>query len=279
MFQGFPDYYVLVGLEGGRNGKNSSHGVTGCSVDERYLQVGGAGLHATVSHVMAMFKHVYTLNVLDCVVTRGDNTEVTCTPALPHNCDVTAAVQMGNAVAPPLAAALGRCLRLAIRKAAPVAVPVVSVPDAEYEAVLAEAEQKGLKFYADENVVAEVSHQKCKRNTMTALIATKQNTQLSKHPCIAFETINAVLQCPIVALLLFCLCCFDDIVIAVMAVIMLQKYNYLARWRQDAVVVAAEGDESDLDEDNDGGTDPATTTGVEDDDADVVQTDAAGKPR
>eukprot|EP00877_Chromochloris_zofingiensis_P009059 jgi/Chrzof1/4406/Cz14g11270.t1 len=210
--QGFPDYYVLVGLEGGRNGKNSSHGVTGCSVDERYLQVGGAGLHATVSHVMAMFKHVYTLNVLDCVVTRGDNTEVTCTPALPHNCDVTAAVQMGNAVAPPLAAALGRCLRLAIRKAAPVAVPVVSVPDAEYEAVLAEAEQKGLKFYADENVVAE-------------------------------------------------------------------KYNYLARWRQDAVVVAAEGDESDLDEDNDGGTDPATTTGVEDDDADVVQTDAAGKPR
>ena len=34
--QGFPDYYVLVGLEGGSGG----HGVSTAGLTERYLQVG-----------------------------------------------------------------------------------------------------------------------------------------------------------------------------------------------------------------------------------------------
>ncbi|KAF8062783.1 CMT3 [Scenedesmus sp. PABB004] len=57
--------------------------------------------------------------------------------------------QIGNAVAPPLAAALGRCLLLAAEEAAPVAVPVVDVPDPEYEAVAAACRAAGVGFWCE----------------------------------------------------------------------------------------------------------------------------------
>jgi hypothetical protein len=67
-------------------------------------------------------------------------------------------VQMGNAVAPPVAAALGRCFALAAQKKSPVAEPVISVPDPEYEAMLVEARAKGLKFYSEEHRIDDVSN-------------------------------------------------------------------------------------------------------------------------
>jgi hypothetical protein len=67
-------------------------------------------------------------------------------------------LQIGNAVAPPLAAALGRCLLLAATEDAPVGVPVVSVPDPEYEAVLEECKERGIGFWCQQqgNVVDQV---------------------------------------------------------------------------------------------------------------------------
>jgi hypothetical protein len=66
--------------------------------------------------------------------------------------------QIGNAVAPPLAAALGRCLLLAATEDAPVGVPVVSVPDPAYEAVVAECRAQGIGFWCEQpgNTVDEV---------------------------------------------------------------------------------------------------------------------------
>jgi hypothetical protein len=68
-------------------------------------------------------------------------------------------LQIGNAVAPPLAAALGRCLLLAATEDAPVGVPVVSVPDPEYEMVLEECKEKGLGFWCQQegNMVDKAS--------------------------------------------------------------------------------------------------------------------------
>ena len=45
-------------------------------------------------------------------------------------CPIAAVTQIGNAVAPPMAAALGRCLLLAAAKKAPVAEPVIPVSEA-----------------------------------------------------------------------------------------------------------------------------------------------------
>jgi hypothetical protein len=64
---------------------------------------------------------------------------------------------MGNAVAPPVAAALGRCLLMAAEGAAPVGVPVVFTPDPEYEAIVGEARSRGLRFWSEDNDVPDVS--------------------------------------------------------------------------------------------------------------------------
>lgn len=57
-------------------------------------------------------------------------------------------LQMGNAVAPPVASALGRCLVLAAGKEAPDRVPVVCVPDPELIMAEEEARCQGLVGYA-----------------------------------------------------------------------------------------------------------------------------------
>jgi hypothetical protein len=59
-------------------------------------------------------------------------------------------LQIGNAVAPPLAAALGRCLLLAATEDAPVGVPVVSVPDPGYEAVVEQCRESGIGFWCEQ---------------------------------------------------------------------------------------------------------------------------------
>ena len=64
--------------------------------------------------------------------------------------------QMGNAVAPPVAAALGRCLLLAAAGAAPVGAAVVSVPDEEYEAVARACTAQGVRSWVEDNGVPEV---------------------------------------------------------------------------------------------------------------------------
>jgi hypothetical protein len=64
---------------------------------------------------------------------------------------------MGNAVAPPVAAALGRCLLMAAEGKAPVGVPVVFTPDPEYEAAVAAARAKGQRFWIEENELPNVS--------------------------------------------------------------------------------------------------------------------------
>ncbi|KIY93940.1 DNA (cytosine-5)-methyltransferase CMT3 [Monoraphidium neglectum] len=94
--QGFPDYYVLVGLEEG-----GGHGVSTSSLQQRYLQ-------------------------------------------------------MGNAVAPPVAAALGRCLLLAAAGAAPAGAAVVAVADEDYEAVVASCSAKGIGAFVDDYGPPEV---------------------------------------------------------------------------------------------------------------------------
>ena len=48
-------------------------------------------------------------------------------------------MQVGNAVAPPVAAALGRCLLKAAVGTSPVGEPVISVPDLAYEEVRSSA--------------------------------------------------------------------------------------------------------------------------------------------
>ncbi|CAD7697402.1 unnamed protein product [Ostreobium quekettii] len=58
--------------------------------------------------------------------------------------------QIGNAVAPPVAAAMGRCLTLAASGEADPMRPVVAVPDQEMEKVLRQAIDNGLTFYATE---------------------------------------------------------------------------------------------------------------------------------
>ena len=57
---------------------------------------------------------------------------------------------MGNAVAPPVAAALGRCLLLAAAGAAPPGHAVVAVPDAEYESLAAGCRARGVTSYAEQ---------------------------------------------------------------------------------------------------------------------------------
>jgi len=64
--------------------------------------------------------------------------------------------QIGNAVAPPLAAALGRCLLLACEEAAPVAEGVVAVPDPEYTKAVALCAEKGVGHYIESNPVDQV---------------------------------------------------------------------------------------------------------------------------
>lgn len=66
-------------------------------------------------------------------------------------------LQIGNAVAPPLAAGLGRCLLLAATEDAPVGVAVVDVPDPEYEAVAQECRAKGIGFWCEKHTVDMVS--------------------------------------------------------------------------------------------------------------------------
>ena len=78
-------------------------------------------------------------------------TKVTASFTVPHP------LQMGNAVAPPVASALGRCLALAVQTKSPVAQAVICVPDPEYEAMLIEARAKGLKFYSEEHQIDDVS--------------------------------------------------------------------------------------------------------------------------
>lgn len=58
--------------------------------------------------------------------------------------------QIGNAVAPPVASALGRCLLLTASGKLDTSDAVVRVPDAEMVEVLTEAQKQGLRFYADE---------------------------------------------------------------------------------------------------------------------------------
>jgi hypothetical protein len=64
---------------------------------------------------------------------------------------------MGNAVAPPLAAALGRCLLLAGAGAAPIGRAVIAAPDPEYDALASECRAKGMSTYTQENGIREVS--------------------------------------------------------------------------------------------------------------------------
>ncbi|KAI8463386.1 MAG: hypothetical protein J3K34DRAFT_495628 [Monoraphidium minutum] len=63
--------------------------------------------------------------------------------------------QMGNAVAPPVAAALGRCLLLAAAGAAPPGAAVIAAPDAEYDAVAAAARGAGITSWVEENGAPE----------------------------------------------------------------------------------------------------------------------------
>lgn len=63
---------------------------------------------------------------------------------------------MGNAVAPPVAAALGRCLLLAAAGAAPVGRAVVSVPDYDYEQLVEECRAQGITSYVEQHGVPEV---------------------------------------------------------------------------------------------------------------------------
>eukprot|EP00775_Hariotina_reticulata_P007661 gene7661-7864_t len=62
-------------------------------------------------------------------------------------------MQIGNAVAPPLAAALGRCLLLACEEAAPIAEGVVAVPDPDYTAAVALCAEKDIGHYIESNPV------------------------------------------------------------------------------------------------------------------------------
>ncbi|KAH7617097.1 putative DNA (cytosine-5)-methyltransferase 1 [Nannochloris sp. 'desiccata'] len=55
--------------------------------------------------------------------------------------------QMGNAVSPAVAAALGRCLALAAVGESPPGEPVIAVPDLQYEETVADLREKGLNFY------------------------------------------------------------------------------------------------------------------------------------
>lgn len=55
--------------------------------------------------------------------------------------------QMGNAVSPALAAALGRCLALAAVGKSPVGEPVISAPCKEYDHMVEEERMNGLSFY------------------------------------------------------------------------------------------------------------------------------------
>jgi hypothetical protein len=64
---------------------------------------------------------------------------------------------MGNAVAPPMAAALGRCLLLAAAGAAPVGRAVIAAPDPEYESLSAACRAKGVAPYAEQRAVPSVS--------------------------------------------------------------------------------------------------------------------------
>jgi len=55
--------------------------------------------------------------------------------------------QMGNAVSPAVAAALGRCLALAAIGESPPGEPVIAVPDPQYEELVVDLRERGLKFY------------------------------------------------------------------------------------------------------------------------------------
>lgn len=66
--------------------------------------------------------------------------------------------QMGNAVAPPVAAGLGRCLLLAAAGAAPVGAAVIAAPDPEYDAVASACAAEGVQPYSVEFKVSGVSH-------------------------------------------------------------------------------------------------------------------------
>ncbi|BDA50272.1 probable DNA (cytosine-5)-methyltransferase 3 [Coccomyxa sp. Obi] len=59
--------------------------------------------------------------------------------------------QMGNAVCPLVADALGRCLALAARGKCPPSEFVLSVPSTEYEQCMEEAKELGLKSWVEEN--------------------------------------------------------------------------------------------------------------------------------
>ncbi|KAL3146940.1 hypothetical protein ABBQ38_014910 [Trebouxia sp. C0009 RCD-2024] len=63
--------------------------------------------------------------------------------------------QMGNAVCPMVASALGRCLALAVVAEAPESLEqaVVSVPDPEFVQCLGRARQMGLKYYSEQAAV------------------------------------------------------------------------------------------------------------------------------
>ena len=55
--------------------------------------------------------------------------------------------QMGNAVSPAVAAALGRCLALAAVGDSPPGEPLISVPDPQYEEMVGKLRKQGLQFY------------------------------------------------------------------------------------------------------------------------------------
>lgn len=63
---------------------------------------------------------------------------------------------MGNAVAPPVAAALGRCLLLAAAGAAPPGAAVIAAPDPEYDAVAAACRAAGALPYSEAQRIATV---------------------------------------------------------------------------------------------------------------------------
>jgi hypothetical protein len=119
---------------GARISKQPFKGRGTLPVEERYQQVGGAGgggwleegpggaLHATATAAAAPAPYHRGVNAQQQPATRN--------PPQPP-------LQIGNAVAPPMAKALGRCLLLALEGKSPPGAAVVAAPDPELAQVRA----------------------------------------------------------------------------------------------------------------------------------------------